>query len=161
MDFGLSTIFSIIQGIGTFGQVIGGIGQASSQARAYDDRAKAVRAQAALQFQADKKEAESGLAKNQARTEAGGIASGSGSPLEFELDNAFTAGKNRALRRWASEIDARSLEGQAASARAQIPGLIFEGLTQGASHLGKWYKASKTSNPFAGQKADVSWSGYT
>jgi len=158
-----STLMMVVQGIGAIGSMIGGIGQANRQGQAYDDAAQANILEKRRALEVDKKETDRLLAKNQARTEAGGIVSGSGSPLEFELENAFTAGMNRAWKGWEYDWRTKQLKSQAGYARGQIPGMLFGGLTNLASIGGKWYTASKTptSNPFAGQKADVSWSGYS
>src|SRR3990167_8122947 len=121
----------IIQAVGTIASMAGGVAQASqAQKRAADAAAE--------------KQEIWALAKNQARTEAGGVASGSGSPLEFELLNAYTSGENRAWNRYAYDLQKRQAQWGGINARSKAGAALCEGIGDFASIGGKWYKASQT-----------------
>lgn len=132
----------IIAAVGTIGQMAGQNQQAQSQAQQYKESAKAIDVQTNLEVNAAEKQRQFALAKNQARTEAGGIASGSGSPLEFELENAFNSGMNEASIRYSGDIKKRQAKFGVQSANAAGTASTFQGIGQLGSIGGQWYKAS-------------------
>jgi len=134
----------IIQAVGTIASMAGGVAQASQAQQQSKDEVAAIQAQKRAADAAAEKQEIWALAKNQARTEAGGVASGSGSPLEFELLNAYTSGENRAWNRYAYDLQKRQAQWGGINARSKAGAALWEGIGDFASIGGKWYKASQT-----------------
>lgn len=136
----LSQVATTLANVGTLGKTIGDIAGANRSAQAYQEQAKAIGIQSKLEINAQKKKDLYTLSKNQARTEASGIVSGSGSPLEFELENAFNSGMNLASMKYAGDLRKRNALLSASNQTGQIPGLIFSGLS---SIAGNWWRSSR------------------
>lgn len=136
-------IFTALSAIGTIGQVIGGVSRASAQERQYKEQGRMIDAQGRLRRTLMEREDLYKLSKNQARAEASGVASGSGSPLEVELANAFTSGMNRAIDQWEDDWRKRQARQGASYARQQGAGAIWEGIGDLASIGGKWWASTR------------------
>jgi hypothetical protein len=146
-DFGLSAISTILSVVGTVGSVISGVVGANQQANLYNEQARAIDAQTQLQVQAEARKNRQIIGRNRAIAGAAGVDPFSGSPLETELSNAFTAGMNQAQIKYSGRLQAWNARANASAATGQIPGIIFGGLTKGAGVLTDWYSRTKGVSP--------------
>jgi hypothetical protein len=141
--------FALAQGVGTVLSTVSGIFQASASASQDKELAKQRMAQARADEFASRRESDKLIAKQQAGAAAAGLEQ-SGTPLELQLDSAFNAELNALNIRKQGEYDAAFYKTRARRTKAQIPGLIFGGLTslagQGAKGFGS---SSKSKNPLA------------
>jgi len=137
-----ATIGTVAQGVAIAGTVADAVmstrsasKQASNEADAYTYMGQ--QNKAALERQGTEL-----MAKNAVRTEAGGVASDSGSPLENELYNAFNLGKKKSLEdyntRW--DILRAKAQGQQAGQSA-----IGSAIGSFGSILGKGFQLSSNS----------------
>lgn len=120
-------------------QMVSSSQKAAAEKKAVRDEAQAVERQTELNVAQQHKENERVLAKNAARTGALGVASSSGSPLEQELSNSFTAGLNEAITKWEGDYKAYSIRQKIPIIEAENRANQWKGIGNIASSvLGAW-----------------------
>ncbi len=131
----------------TVSQMAGNSQQASASKDAYKEQAKIIDQETALNRAAAAKQNQFVLAKNQARQAAAGVDTSSGSPLEYDLEQAFNAGMQESTIQWEGDLKKRQAKMGAYNVGQALPGAQTGALLQGGSQLASWYGKSSWGKP--------------
>src|SRR3989304_3217670 len=126
---------AIFTAVGTVSEMAGNAQQAGASRRAFKEEANVIATQTRLNREAAAKQNRFIIAKNQARTAAAGVESGSGSPLAFDLEQAFNAGMQEQTIQWEGDVRRRAALMGSYNVSQELPGKQFGALLQGGSKL--------------------------
>lgn len=130
----MQAIPAIISIIGTTIQTVSQVQQANAEAAQDRSLAKQEIGFARTEEDINRRRSAQIIAKQQAGAAAAGLDIGSGTPLALLMDSAFNAEMNALQIRKRGEMSATFYKNRARQVKAQIPGLIFQGVT---SAIGK------------------------
>lgn len=137
------TIAAATSAVATVASTVSATQQASAQSKADRDAAQQSIAAAQLDESADRRRSSQIIAKQQATAAASGLDISSGTPLELEMNSAFNAEMNALKIRQQGVMDKNYYMNRSRQARAQVPGLLFQGIGSLASQ----YATYKYRNP--------------
>lgn len=131
-----------LSAVGTMSSMSGNSQQAAASKSAYKDQELVIGQETALNKAAAEKQNRAILAKNQARSAASGVDPSSGSPLEFDLEQAFNAGMQEQAIQWGGDLRKRAAKMGSYNVSQALPGQQAGALIQGASQMASWYDKS-------------------
>lgn len=126
----------------TVSSMAGNSQQAAASQSAYKDQELVIGQETALNKAAAEKQNRAILAKNQARSAASGVDPSSGSPLEFDLEQAFNAGMQEQAIQWGGDLRKRAAKMGSYNVAQALPGQQAGALLQGGSQMAQWYGKS-------------------
>jgi hypothetical protein len=138
-----ATIAATTSAVATVASTVSSANQAGAQSRADRDAAQESINAAHLDESVDRRRSAQIIAKQQATAAASGLDISSGTPLELKLDSSFNAEMNALAIRQKGITDKNYYLNRSRQARAQIPGMLFEGVGKLASN----YSTYKYRNP--------------
>lgn len=138
---GLATAAQIAAAAATAASTLSQTQQARASADQDRQNAEAIIQGARYDEEQERRRGRAVVAKQKAQFAAGGFDVDSGTPLELMMDSAFNAELNALNVKKQAAFDAQFYKTRARRTRAQVPGLIFEGVAKtGAQGFGAFSK---------------------
>lgn len=133
----------IIKGIGVVGETVGGMKQASDEAKAYKDKAKFIAARTEMQRAASERETAHIIARNRNVAAGSGVDPFSGTADAVEQSNAFQGGMNTAWIKYLGDFEKYQALSSASGARSKMFGTLAKGSIGAGSVLTDWWKKTQ------------------
>ena len=133
----------IIKGLGVIGETVGGMKQASDEAKAYKDKAKFIDARTQGERAAADRETAHVIARNRNMAAAAGVDPFSGTADSVEKSNAFQGGMNSAWIEYMGNFEKSQALNSARGARGKMFGALAKGAPGAGGVLIDWWKKTQ------------------